>query len=420
VGILIKVLYRLALVFTLLLVLGCSNKNKENNKVTVKLAVGSSSPEETKLLDSLIALFEKENPKIRIKKQVVVGDYNEWLQISVAAGTAPDVTCVDVYLAKDYINYNAFLCLNKYFTKDELNAYYQNLLEGFTIDEKVYGIPKDFNTLVMFYNKDMFNAAGISSPPKTWNELDITLRKLKKAGKEGKLGKNFKYPMTINFEWNRVNPFIVQNGGATYENGKLIFNSQQSENAVDYVFSLMKNGYLAGPKEMGNPSSGANFGEGKTAIIYSGGWDILYLKEAAPNLNYGVAELPGNIKKGTTLYCIAYSILSKSEHPEEAVKLIKFLTGKQAEKMIADSGLAVPSRIDIAKYYTDKYPYLKPLAESAKFGTVFNWGKNCAIKNKELNDMLTVFYVDYTVGKKSLKAKPLLDSLLKKLSFSDK
>jgi multiple sugar transport system substrate-binding protein len=177
---------------------------------------------------------------------------------------------------------------------------------------------------------------------------------------------------------------------------------------------------LAGPKEMGNPSSGAVFGEGKTAIIYSGGWDILYLKEAAPNLNYGVAELPDNIRKGTTLYCIAYSILSKSKHPEEAVKLIKFLTGKQAEKMIADSGLAVPSRIDIAKYYTDKYPNFKPLAESAKFGTVFNWGKNCAIKNKELNDMLTVFYVDYTVGQKSLKAKALLNSLVKKLSFSDK
>ena len=417
----VRILGRLVSLFLILLLFGCSNKeNGKNGKTVLRLGIWGSSPEETKLMDRQIKLFEELNPEIIVKKQIAVGDFNEWLQLNVAAGTAPDVSYVDVYLAKDYINYNAFKCLNDYFTKNELKAYYPSLLEGFTVDGKVYGIPKDFNTVVMYYNKDMFKKAGIITPPKTWNELNIALEKLKKIGDEGKLGKNFKYPMSLVLEWNRVAPFILQNGGNTYKNGKLVFNSQQAADAIDYVLSLMKKDYLAGPKQMGNSSTGAVFGEGKTAIIYSGGWEIPYLREAAPNLNYGVAELPGNKRKGTTLFTVSYSILAKTEHLEESVKLLKFLTGKQAEKMLAETGLAVPSRIDVEKYFIEKNPGLKSLALSAEFGTVFNWGKNCAIKNKELNDILTVFSVDYTVGDKSLKSKPYLDSLVKKLNFADR
>jgi len=241
-----KKIIRLTMIFIVLLLFGCSkNEATSNGKVVLKLGIWGSSPEETKLMDRQIELFEKLNPDITVRKEIAVGDMNEWLQLNVAAGTAPDVCYVDVMLAKDYINYNAFKQLNDYYSPEDLKEYFPSLLEGFTVDGKVYGIPKDFNTIVMYYNKDMFKTAGIETIPQNWKELDSTCKKLQTAGKQGKLGKDFKYPMSFVMEWNRVAPFVLQNGGHTYKDGKLSINSKEVAGGVDFVFDLMKKEYLA-------------------------------------------------------------------------------------------------------------------------------------------------------------------------------
>ena len=415
----VKLLNRLILLSLIILLIGCgkNSKNAKDKQIELYLGISSSSPEETNLLDNQIAAFEKENPNIKVVKQIAIGNFNEWLQINVAAGTAPDLTYINSDIAKDYISYGVFKNLNDYFTQEELADFYPSLLSGFSVDDKLYGIPKDFNTLVMYYNKDMFKAAGIKGPPKTWKELSTTLDKLKKAGQKGKLGEDFLYPMSSQIEWNRLAPFIYQNGGNTYENNKLVFDSKAAAEALDFFFSLVKKNYVVQPIRMGNKSNGTVFGQRKTAIIYTGGWQIPYLKVAAPNLNYGIARLPGNIRNGSILYTVAYAVLEKSKHPDETVKLLKFLTGVQAEKMTAKVGLAVPSRISVRTYFEDLYPNMTALATQADYSFVFNWGISSDRVNSALNKVVSKMYIDYTFNNKEPKAQKLLNETANTLKY---
>ena len=398
---------------------GCGKAVNKDGKIILNLGMWSSSPPANRLVKNQIAAFEKKYPKIKVAQQISVGgNYNEWLQINVAGGTGPNISFINSMIVQDYIGFGALKPLTKYFNKEELKAYFPNLLKGFKADGVVYGIPKDFNTLVMYYNKDMFKAAGIPHPPRTWKEFDETLEKLQTEGKQGKLGKNFMFPMSTLMQWNRFNPFILQNGGRTYKDGKLLFNSPEACEALDYFMSLVKKGYIVVPTRMGNPSLGEVLGSKRTAIIFSGGWQVPYLREAAPNLNYGMAELPKHKKKGSMLYTVCYSILNASKHTEEAAELLKFMTGPIAEKMTAETGQAVPSRIEQSKIFMKKYPDKKALVTSADFSVVYSWGKGSARIDSELNYVLLQMYINYTQGNKTLKAKPLLDAKMKSLKYA--
>jgi len=400
-------------------ILGCGKAVKKSGKITLDLGMWSSSPPANKLVQDQIDAFEKKYPKIKVIKQISVGgNFNEWLQINVAGGTAPNISFINSMIVQDYIGFGALKPLTKYYTKEELKAYYPNLLKGFKANGIVYGIPKDFNTLVMYYNKDMFEAAGIPHPPRTWKELEETLEKLQTAGKQGKLGKNFKFPMSTLMQWNRFNPFVLQNGGRTYKDGKLLFNSPEACEALDWFMSLVKKGYIVVPTRMGNQSLGAVLGSGFTAIMFSGGWQVPYLRQAAPNLNYGMAELPMNKKKGSMLYTVCYSILNVADYPEESAKLLKFMTGPEAEKLTAKAGQAIPSRIEESKLFMKLYPEQKALATSANFSVVYCWGKGSHRIDKELNYVLLEMYINYTQGDKSLKAKPLLDAKMQSLKYA--
>jgi len=397
---------------------GCSKKNVKDGEVTLRIGVWAGAPASMKLLDNQIAIFTKKYPKIKVSKLVAVGNFNEWLQLNMASGTAPDISFIGSTLAKDFISYDAFMPLNDIFTQEEFKEFYSTLLDGFTAKGKVYGIPKDFNTLVMYYNKDMFKAAGIDHPPRTWKELESTLEKLKKAGKEGKLGKNFMYPMSTLMQWNRINPFIIQNGGTTYANNKLQFDTDAAAEAIDFFFSLVKKGYIMGPKKMGNPSLGTVLGYKNTAIIYSGGWQIPYLTEAVPNFNYGIAVLPKHKKRGSMLYTVAYAMLSKTKHPKEAALLLKSMVGTESEKLTAKSGLAVPSRIKVAEYFSKNYFPRKALATQAPYSVVFSWGLGFQRIETELDNLIERMYINYTLGDKSMKAKPLLDRAMNSLKYA--
>ena len=124
---------------------------------TIRFATWTGNPEEDKALKMMIAEFEKANPKIKVEYAPLTGDYNQVLTTQMSGGQGPDVFYYDAYTAGQYIEDDYLEPIEGY----DLTDFYPAMVAPFVKDGKTYGIPKDFSTLALYYNKDMFTKAGL-------------------------------------------------------------------------------------------------------------------------------------------------------------------------------------------------------------------------------------------------------------------
>lgn len=362
---------------------GCSSKNNTSNAgngtntaqkqdvskpVVIKLGMWSSSPAEKKIVDDQIAAFKQKYPNIDVQIETVVGDYMQKLQTEIASNTAPDIFYLDSMPAPQLMSSGVLEPLDDYIKKNnvDVNDFESSLLSAFQWQGKTYGLPKDFNTLALFYNKDMFKAAGINEPPKTWDELKADAQKLTKNGVKG---------LVLSSDLARFEAFINQNGGSVYKDGKVTLNLPENAQALDFYTGLITKDKVADtPQNLGAGWNGDAFAAKKAAMAIEGGWMIPFLKDKAPDLNYGIAELPAGKQKSTMAFTVAYVMSKDSKHKDEAFKLIEFLTGKSGQQFVVDSGLALPSRKSMEEGFKAKYPERAAFIDGASYSVPWQFG----------------------------------------------
>ncbi|MEG6565555.1 ABC transporter substrate-binding protein [Thermoanaerobacterium saccharolyticum] len=353
-----------------------NNNNKTNSvqkqdaskPVTLKLGMWSSSPAETKIVNDQLAAFKKKYPNINVQIETIVGDYMQKLQTEIAANVAPDVFYLDSMPAPQLMSSGVLEPLDDYIKKYnvDVNDFEPSLLSAFQWEGKTYGLPKDYNTLALFYNKDMFNAAGISEPPKTWEELKADAQKLTKNGVKG---------LVLSSDLARFEAFMLQNGGSIYKDGKVTLNLPENAQVLDFYTGLITKDKVADtPQNLGGGWNGDVFAAKKAAMAIEGGWMIPFLKDKAPNLNYGIAELPEGKQKATLAFTVAYVMNKNSKHKDEAFKLLEFLTGKEGQQFVVDSGLALPSRKSMEEGFRAKYPDRVAFIDGAAYSYPWQFG----------------------------------------------
>ncbi|MDI3517938.1 MULTISPECIES: ABC transporter substrate-binding protein [Caldanaerobacter] len=374
-----KFLSILVLIFFVLatVLAGCSPSKTSESKtetqetvkpVTIKLGMWSSSPAEMKIVEDQIAKFKEKYPNINVQIETIVGDYMQQLQTQLAANTAPDIFYLDSMPAPQLMSSGVLEPLDEYIKKYnvDVNDFEPALLSAFQWEGKTYGLPKDYNTLALFYNKDMFKEAGINEPPKTWEELKDAAKKLTKDGVKG---------LVLSIDLARFNAFIHQNGGSVYKGGKPTLNLPENAQALDfYVGFITKDKVADTPQNMGEGWNGDAFAAKKAAMAIEGGWMIPFLKEKAPDLNYGIAELPAGKQKATMVFTVAYVMNKNSKHKDEAFKLIEFLTGKEGQQFVVEAGLALPSRKSMGAKFKEKYPERAALVDGASYAVPWQFG----------------------------------------------
>lgn len=361
----------LSAVLTTGILAGCgkaaeTDATKKDENVVVTLGCWASSPSETKLLDDQIQEFQNQYPNIVIKRQVITGDYNQGMQTKIASGTEPDVYYLDVSNATTFMSKGVIEPLDKYIDKEDVKDFEPNLLAGFQKDGKTYGLPKDYNTLALFYNKEMLDKAGVKVPT-TWAELEAAAQKLTSGDVKG---------LCMADDSARFIPFLLQGGGKIADGDKVAFNTPEAAKGLDFYYSLIKKGYAAVPKDMGAGWQGDALAQKKAAMVIEGGWLIPFMKDAAPAVNYGIAKLPKGDKEADLAFTVAYVMSKKAKNKEAAATVINFLTSKKAEQMVSDSGLAIPSRKSMSGEFTKKFPERAALVEMTSVSQVYDFGIN--------------------------------------------
>jgi multiple sugar transport system substrate-binding protein len=152
--------------------------------VTITVETWSSTPLEEKFDSQLVKTFMKKNPGIKVNYPAPFnGDFETHIKTEFVAGTAPDVFYMDVGWAQDFMRDGVVQAVNGYAAHTpgfDPSDFYPNLVKGFTYKGKVYGYPKDQNTIGLFWNKTMFHKAGISGPPTTTQQFTADCIKIHK------------------------------------------------------------------------------------------------------------------------------------------------------------------------------------------------------------------------------------------------
>ncbi|WP_173915709.1 ABC transporter substrate-binding protein [Halobacillus sp. Marseille-Q1614] len=390
-----------SILLMIFVVAGCSGNDgtsgdaeqTEDGKTEITLAGWASSPEEEELLNQQLEAFEEENPDITVKHEVIADQYMDVMKTRLVGGEGPDVFYLDAVEAPALIETGVLEPLSGYVDEEfDIDDFEDNLINAFKDEEgEVYGIPKGYSTLGLFYNKEMFEEAGVEVPT-NWKELEEAAKQLTTEETVG---------LGVAPEMAR-NQFIGESGeGDMVVDGKANFGTQEVIEALQPVVDLREEGAAAAPSEMGSNSTGEMFGQGRAAMVMEGNWNVPYLNETFPDMDYGVAEVPEiGGTKGTMAFTVSYVMNQASQKKEASWKLISYLTGKEGMKTWTETGLELPARQSVADelgYENDEVR--GPLVAGAEYATVWSDGPNLpTIYNNFNNEFLAAF-----LGEKSLE-----------------
>jgi multiple sugar transport system substrate-binding protein len=313
-----------------------------------------------------IAEFMKQHPNIHVTiEQTPWAQYWQKLNTELVAGNAPDVFWDHLAYFPQFAQQGELMNLSPLIQQDkvDMTQYYPTLVKEWTYNGDIYGLPKDWDTIAILYNKQLFQKAGVSVPTNmTWNPTDggTFLQLAQKLT----VDQNGKHPTDAGFDAKHVNQygtvsmntgqegfwnFIAMNGG-TYLNKTFgqnyEFNQPASVQALQYLVDLINKYHVSPPaSETNNNTSGIAeqlFEGGHAAMIVAGSWELTGVAQQA-NFPWGVAALPAGPKGVVSVFNgLTDAIYAKTQHPKEAWELEKWLGSPESEQIMGSGGYVWP------------------------------------------------------------------------------
>lgn len=388
-----------------ILINGCGTRKDTEGVVTIRFA-----HEPNPIRKKQIALFEKTHPHIRVKMDISTGTD---ILVSIAGGVPPDVFFLMSLNLIDYVLRDVLEPLDSYIANDpefNLKDYFSIVLEGYQYQGKQYAIPGNFTPYVMFYNKKMFDEAGLSYPSGEWTWGDL-LEAAKKLTKKDARGRITQFGLLIDtaslFD---VLTFIKQNGGEFYNSDgtRCILNSPETREALLFVRDLSEK-YRVSPRGTDFQRSGGIdfFSMGKAAMMVSGRWRTIELRRSNIADDFRIAELFHGKKRATLMLSMGWAIPKTAKHKKEAWELIRFLCQKGGLDFVIDSGDGVPPFVPLANsdrfLIDDRHPnednnvYLKSLEYA------FHWPTSPYITYSESMQLFHEEYNKFIMGRQGIE-----------------
>ena len=318
-------------------------------------------PEELAVWQQIVDDFQGKNPNIKVK--VDVSDWDSYwtkLKTLYAGGTPPDVFAMDAPLYPDWVSRGVLLNLQKYIdaTPGLLDGLYANTLTAYKMQDGYYGLPRDFQTIVLFYNKDIFDAAKIPYPTDKW-----TFDDLRKTAKQLTKTEGDKKQWGFSTDLWDMELFWSEN---IWGHGGEIINTDHTQTLIGEPKAREAWKFLSDmvnvDKSVPNPDEATQYGNdpfaaGVSAMTPIGHWAVNgYIKAG---LKLGVAAFPaGPAGRATSVNSAGFVVAKDSKHPDAAWEFVKFALGEDAQTKLAELGFAIP----VLKKVAESPAYLNPSA----------------------------------------------------------
>ena len=306
------------------------------------------APEELTVWKQIVADFEAANPNIKVNVEVSDWDsYWSKLKTQLAAGTPPDVFAMDAPLYLDYQSRGVLLNLQPYIDKnpDMLTDVYPQTLAAYKTPDGYYGLPRDFQTIVLFYNKDMFDKAGVAYPSAdwTWDDLRAAAKKLTKDtngdGKTDQYGFIFdQWDMEVGWSealWSYGGDIVNADHTKTLIGEPKARQAWQLLNDMVFVDKSVPDANTIGQY------GGDLFQAGVAAMTPMGHWAVPGYNTAG--FKFDVVPMPkGPAGQATSVNSAGFVVSKASKNPDAAFAFIQFAISKAGQTRLAELGFAVP------------------------------------------------------------------------------
>ncbi len=393
-------LFLLLLFVGVLSLVGCTSdsggQESEDDKTEITYYSFSATPNYEDVLDDMVAAFEEENPDITVNTELVAyNDYFTKLQTRIAGGNAPDVFELNYetflqYASKGTLaDLSGFIDEDENFNPDQLN---QEAFEAYQYDGKQYGMVESFSNVLTFYNKDLFDEAGVDYPSADWTWEDELAAAEQITDQENNVWGTYA-PVTMN-EYFKI---AAQNGGKLFnEAGEPTVNNEANLEALDYMVNkVTESGVAPSPAEMSGQAPADLFLNGQLGIVHTGIWMFDAFNDAS--FEWDVAVEAGNTQKAHHFFANGLAVSADSDKQEAAYKFSAFMSAsEEVAKLRVENSWELPAITDeaVLQPYLEQTP---PENRKAVFDAldslvlppaVENWGQISDVTNQEFEKAL--------------------------------
>ncbi len=334
---------------------------------------GGGGQKEEQIVADMIDRFQRSHPHIKIKR-INPGDsgsYNTKLQTMMAADVPPDV----FYMASE--RFSTFAAsghladLEALIAADSANSrptldladFFQSTVDCFRFDGEttgrgtLYGIPKDFTTWGFYYNKNLFDRAGVPYPSDDWTWDDFADAARRIGALPGVLG-------GAEFScWDDpIRSYLWTYGVDVVDED---FNSRVFDPPVHKILAQLRgwrfdeeNTLVSGDSQVAQGQD--IFVTGRVGMVGPLGRWVVPTYRAIEEFDWDFAPLPRGTQRANVVATVAWSMSARSEHTDEAWELLKYLSGPEGQRRVAELGLAIPTIKSVADTDAFKDPTLKP------------------------------------------------------------
>ena len=322
---------------------GSGEQGASSDELSVAIWDTNQEPGLKEILDD----FTKETG---IKTKISVVKWNEYWTMQEAGaqgGSLPDVFWMHSNESERYMSNDMLLDLTdkiKASDKIKVENYPEDIWGLYTYKDHYYAVPKDIDTIALWYNKKLFDEAGVPYPTSdwTWDDLTETARKLTKSD-------GSQYGLAVKMDNNQAGYYnlIYDKGGyvISEDKKKSGWDDPKTIEGMNILDTWIKEGLMPSAETMSENGEEVLFQSGKVAMVPQGSWMIAsYKANEYTAQNADIVELPKDAKTGkrVSLYNgLGWAAAKNGKHTEEAWKLIEYLGSEAAQKKQAELGVTM-------------------------------------------------------------------------------
>jgi multiple sugar transport system substrate-binding protein len=305
--------------------------------------------------EAVVAAFEEKYPDIDVDfESVAFSDIFLKYKTLIAGNTPPDVMTMNFDQAYSFASLGALEPLDEWIKSTNLDTsiYFQATLDMFKVDGVQYSMPATYSDVVLFYNKDLFDAAGLEYPQEDWTVDDVKAAALaltKDTDGDGQLDQfGYEYP------WY---PIVLEMYNAKIwdpATNKCVLNSEEGIKAIQTIVdSRYGDQYAPNPDQLAQQGDWDMFMAGKLAMMPTGPWAVGTFNEKITTFTYDIAHMPAGDKQATHVYANSYAMAAGSQNKEAAWKFIEFATGPEGTQIRQDGKYEISPVQSVAAGYVD-------------------------------------------------------------------
>ena len=318
-------------------------------------------------MQAMCDAYTAKNPDVTIEVQVTNwGEYWTKLEAAAESNTMPDIYWMHTDQILYYADFGILADLTDLYAEED-SSYYQNHFSDISIgnasgtDGRIYGIPKDKDNVVLVYNKEMFDAAGVAYPTEDWTWDDMADASQKIYDATGKYGY-----MAYNDEqlgyWN----FVYQNGGYILDpdtNLHAGYTQPATVEAIKYYVSIQQNDWCPDQNYFAETSPQTTFFSEGGAMFLEGNWNLWNDVTSFPNMQgkWDIARLPkcpdpasgdgrGSISNG-----LCYSTAARGKNLELVKDVLRFFGSEEGQRIQGESGAAIPAYLGLEDTWSKSF-----------------------------------------------------------------